>query len=111
MNALVKALDKLHIVRPENSSYCGLKVQPVDLGQQAPGRIQLAIDERRIKDQLGPLIGDLRLPPVFNLALHGFEVPLDPVYSDRKGVNQIEALAVLGQDRSEHAGDNVSKFP
>jgi len=29
---------------------------------------------------------------------------------DRKSVNQIEALAVFGQDRSEHACDNVSQF-
>jgi hypothetical protein len=39
---------------------------------------------------------------VFDLALHGFEVPLDPVHSDGKSVNQIEALAVLGQNWSEH---------
>jgi hypothetical protein len=88
-----------------------LKVQPVDLGQQTPGRVQLAIDKGRIEDQLGPLIGDLRLPPVFDLALHGLEVPLDSVHSNGKGINQIEALAVLGQNRSEHAWDNVSKFP
>jgi hypothetical protein len=45
---------------------------------------------------------------VFDLALHGLEVPLDSVHSDSKSVNQIEALAVLGQDRREHAGNNVS---
>jgi hypothetical protein len=84
------------------------KIQPVDIGQQTPGRFQLAVDECGIEDQLSPLIGDLCLPPVFDLALHGFEVSLDPVHSDGKSVNQIEALAVLGQDRCKHAGDNVS---
>ena len=95
----------------ENSSYCGSKYEPVDFGQQTSGRVQLAIDECGIEDQLGPLIGELCLPPVFDLALHGLEVPLDPVHSDGKSVNQIEALAVLGQDRGELAWDNVSKFP
>jgi hypothetical protein len=61
-----------------------LKVQPVDLGQQTSRRVQLAIDKGRIEEQLGPLIGDLRLPPVFDLALHGLEVPLDSVHSDSK---------------------------
>jgi hypothetical protein len=40
----------------------------VDLGQQTPGRVQLAVDKGRIEDQLGPLIGDLRLPPACILA-------------------------------------------
>ena len=73
------------------------------------GRVQLAIDEGCVEDQLSPLIGDLCLPPVFDLALHRLEVPLDPVHSDSKSVNQIEALAVFGQDRSEHPWNNVSK--
>jgi hypothetical protein len=82
-----------------------LEVQPVDLGQQTPGRVQLAIDKGRIEDQLGPLIGDLRLPPAFDLALHRFEVPLDSVDSDGKSINEIEALAVLGQDWREIAAE------
>src|SRR5579864_629712 len=77
----------------------------MDLGQQTPGRVQLAVDECGIEDQLGPLIGELCLPPVFDLALNGFEVPLDSVHSDGKSINQIEALAVLGQDRSEVAAE------
>jgi hypothetical protein len=87
-----------------------LEVQPVDLGQQTPGRVQLAIDKGRIEDQLRAFIGDLRLPPVFDLALQGLEIPLDSVYAYRECVNQVEALGVLGQDRREHARDNVSKF-
>jgi len=42
------------------------------------------------------------------LALQRLEVPLNPVYADRERINQVEALSVLGQDRREHAGDNVS---
>ena len=75
----------------------------MNLGQQTPGHVQLAIDECGIEDELGPLIGDLCLPPMFDLSLHRFEVPLNPVHTDGKGIHQIEALAVLGKDRSEHA--------
>jgi len=75
----------------------------VDFREQAPGRFQLALDERGIEDQLRRLVGDLRLPPRLHLALHRFKVPLNPVHSDRERVNQIEALGVLGQHRREHA--------
>jgi hypothetical protein len=51
----------------------------------------------------------VRLPPQFNLALQGLEIPLDSVHAYRERINQVEALGVLGQDRREHAGDNVSK--
>ena len=70
-----------------------------------------AVDERIVKDQLCALVSDLRLPPRLNPALQRLEVALNPVRADRECINQIEALGVLGQDRSEHAGDNVSKFP
>ena len=55
------------------------------------------------------VIGDLRLSPRLNLALQRFEVPLNPVHADRECINQVEALGVLGQDRREHASDNVGK--
>jgi hypothetical protein len=86
-----------------------LEVEPVDLGKEAPGSFQLAINKRRIEDQLSRLVGDLRLPPRLNLALQRLEVPLNPVHADRERVNQVETLGVLGQDRREDTGDNVSK--
>ena len=82
-----------------------LEIQPVDLGQQAPGRFQLAVNERRVEDQLRRVIGDLRLPPRLNLALQRLEVPLNPVHADRERINQVEALGVLGQDRREIAAE------
>ena len=85
-----------------------LEVQPVDIGQQAFGRFQLAVNERRVQDQPCGIVGDLRLPPQFNLALQGLEIPLNSVHAYRERINQVEALGVLGQDRREHAGDNVS---
>jgi hypothetical protein len=59
----------------------------VDLGQQTLGRFQLAVDERRVQDQPCGIVGDLRLPPKFNLALQRLEVPLDPVHAYRERVN------------------------
>ena len=82
----------------------------MDLGEQAPGSFQLAVDKRRIEDQLRRLISDLRLPPCLNLALQRLEVPLNPVHADRERVNEIEALGMLGKYRREIARDNVSKF-
>ena len=80
-----------------------LEIEPVDLGQQAPGSFQLAVNKRRIEDQLRCLVSDLRLPPRLNLPLQRLEVPLNPVHSDRERINQVETLGVLGQDRREHA--------
>jgi len=45
-----------------------------------------------------------------DLPLHRLEVPLDPVYADGWRIDQVEALGMFGQDRREHAGDNVSEF-
>ena len=62
---------------------------------------KFAINESRIEDQFCPIIRDLGLPPTVYLALHRLKVPLDPVHTDRQGVNEIEALAMLSQDRRE----------
>lgn len=77
-------------------------------GTEAPrtgtsGCFQLAVDERRVEDQLCRVVGDLRLPPQFNLALQRLEVPLNPIHSDRERINEIEALCVFGEHRREHA--------
>ena len=85
-----------------------LEVEPVDLGQEASRRFELAIHKRRVEDQLRLGIADLSLAPALDLALHGLEVPLNPVHADRERINQVEALGVLGQDRSEYSWDNVS---
>jgi hypothetical protein len=44
------------------------------------------------------------------LTLQWFKVPLNPVNADRKRVDQVEALGMLGQDRREHAWDNASEL-
>ena len=64
-----------------------LELEPVDIGQQAPGSFQLAVNERGVEDQLRCVIGDLRFPPRFNLSLQRLEVPLNPVHSDRERIN------------------------
>jgi hypothetical protein len=50
-----------------------------------------------------PGVGELRLLPVFDLALHRLKVSLNAVHTYGEGVDQIEALAVLGQDWRERA--------
>jgi hypothetical protein len=41
---------------------------------------------------------------------HGLEASLDPVHSDRNAVDQRKRLRVLGEYKSEHACDNVTKL-
>ena len=78
------------------------EVQPVDFREQAPGRFQLAVNERGVEDQLRRIVGDLCLPPQFNLALQRLEVPLNSVHANRERINQIEAFGVLGKHWREH---------
>ena len=86
------------------------KVKAVNVGEKALGCFEFTVDERRIEDQLGSIIGDLRLAPGVNLPLHRLKVTLNAVHSDRQCIDQVKALGVLGQHRGEHAWDNVSKF-
>jgi hypothetical protein len=75
----------------------------MNLGQQALGSVQLALNECRVEGHLRRRIGDLGLAPALDLPPHRLEVTLDAVYSDRQRIDQIETLGVLGQDRREHA--------
>lgn len=81
-----------------------------ETGNSSSLRCVSGTGDTRIEDQLRRVVGDLRLPPRFNLALQRLEVPLNPVHADRERINQLEALGVFGQDRREIARDNVSKF-
>lgn len=54
----MKAFDKLHIVRCENSGYCGSKVQPMNVWRQALWSVEPAINECRVRDQRRLGIGD-----------------------------------------------------
>ena len=64
----------------------------------------------RVEDQLRLGIVDLSLAPCPDLALYRLEVPLDAVYTNGERIDEVEALGVLGQDRREHARDNVAKL-
>jgi len=76
-----------------------------------PRRLQLSPYKRPIEDGFGPVVADLALPLHLDLAPHRFKSSLNPVNTHRQGVDQIEALGVLGQDRREHALDKVAKSP
>jgi hypothetical protein len=75
----------------------------MDRGQQALGSVQLALNESRVQDQLCLGVGELRLLPKFDLAPHRLKVSLNAVHTYGEGVDQIEALPVLGQDWRERA--------
>jgi hypothetical protein len=78
-------------------------------GRETSRRLQFAIDKRGIEDQLGTLVGDSRTAPLLDLPVHRLEVPLEAVHANGKRINQVEALAVFGQDRRKYARDNVAK--
>ena len=50
------------------------------------------------------------MAPALDLPLHRLKVPLDAVYSDWERIGEVEALAVLGENWREQAGDTVLKF-
>ncbi len=77
----------------------------MDLRQQASWRFQLAVDERGVQDQPCGIVGDLGIPPQFNLALQELEIPLDSVHANRERINEVEALGMLGKDRREIAAE------
>lgn len=74
----------------------------MDFRQQAPWRIEGAVDQRVVQDQLCALVGDLGLPLQLHLALQRLKVPLNPVKADGERVDQVEALGVFGQYRREN---------
>ncbi len=74
------------------------------------GNIQLALDEGAVDDQFCGFVWNPRCFPSLDLLLHRFEVPLNPIYSDREHIDEAEVFGVLRQHRSERSGDNVSKL-
>src|SRR5579864_5946497 len=76
----------------------------MDVGQETLWSIEPAVDKSRVENQLGPLVSDLRLPPVLDLELHRLEVALDTVHSNRKCIDQVKALRVFGEHRCEVPG-------
>jgi len=47
------------------------------------------------------LVSHLGLPPAVDLAPHRLEIPLDAIYANREGVNQVETLGVLCENGLE----------
>ena len=79
-----------------------------------PGQVlrdlQFVLDERLVDDQLRHGRGQLPPLPLFNLALERFEIALDSVHADGKGILDREVLGVLRENRREHAWDNVNNW-
>ena len=76
----------------------------MNIWKQALRSVELAVNKCRVDDQLRLGIADLGLTPRLDLTLHGFKVTLDAIHTDGQGIDQIETLGVLGQDRREFAG-------
>jgi hypothetical protein len=71
-NALVNSFDKFYMFRGENSGYSGSKIdgEPRAGGSlDLPMIFQLAVDKRRIQNQLGAVVTDLRTAASFHLPL------------------------------------------
>jgi len=73
----------------------------VDIGQKGLRRIELFFDKGTVEDQFRLLVGDLCLPSTLHLAPHWLEIPLDAIYANREGVNQVETLGVLCENGLE----------
>jgi hypothetical protein len=74
------------------------------------GSFESALDERFVDDDLRGDVRQLASLPGFDLPSHWFEVSLHSINPDRDAVDERKRLRVLGEHRSKHAGDNVSKF-
>jgi hypothetical protein len=98
----VKAFDKIHMVRAENSGYSGSKYSRWTSGSRLRGASNLPSTNAEYKMSLA--VSSVICVFLHNstLALQGLELPLDSVHAYRERINQVEALGVLGQDRREH---------
>ena len=102
LNALVNALERLHVVLGANSSICGLKYRSWTR-RQVFGDIQLALDKGPVNDQLRGLVRKARCLPRFDLLAHRLEVALPAVRPNREDVHKAKVLCVLGQHGRERA--------
>jgi hypothetical protein len=109
LNALVNAFDKLHIVRDEKSWYSGSKYSQCTSGSRAFGTSRFPSTKVGSKI-FRRVIGDLRVAPGFDLALHRFKVPLDAVQSTESVPTKLKLLVSFASNRGEHARDDVSNF-
>ena len=82
----------------------------MNLGAARSSELELAVNKCRVEDQLRLGIGDLGLPPRFDLPLHRLKVPLDAIHSNRRCIDQVEALGMFGRGRREHSWNNVVKL-
>jgi len=87
----------------------GVEIQVVDAARQAPGNIQLALDECPVDDQLRGLVWKPGSLPGLDLLPHRVEVPLHAVHSDCLDVHETQVLGVFREHRSERTWDNVAK--
>jgi len=87
-----------------------LEVKVMDRPGKVFGRFEFAFNERFVDDNLRRDVRQFTSLPGFHLLPHRVEVSLHAIHADRDAINQRERFRVLGQDRREHARDNVSRL-
>ncbi len=75
LNAEVKALERLQIVRGRKSTYFGSKYRSCTVRQML-WSLQLAFDERLVDHHLCWNIGEFTALPIFDVPFHRLEIPL-----------------------------------
>src|SRR5262249_1865093 len=73
------------------------------------GSLQFALHERLVDGHLSSDIRQLTSLPGLHLFPHRLEVALHAVDANRNAIDERERLRVLGENRCEHAWDDVAK--
>jgi hypothetical protein len=101
LNAEVKALVRLQMVRGRNSSYRRFKIEIMHGAGEMLGNLQLALDECLVDDHFGGDVSQFTFLPGFHLFSHRLEVwetifePMVRNFADSLQRTQAEAAVAL----------------
>ena len=99
LNADVKALERLQIVRDWNSSYFGSKLEAMHRAGKMLGNFKLALDKGLVDHNLGSDIREFASLQGFYLLSHGLKVPLHSVDPDRDAIANLVSFICLPRMR------------
>ena len=80
-----------------------LEVVAMNVPGQGARNVEFALDERPVNNEFRLLIGDLAGTPGLDLLTERLEIPLNPVDTDRKRIDDREVLRVFRENRCENA--------
>jgi hypothetical protein len=110
LNAEVKALERLQIVRGRNSSYLGSKYRSCTVRARCFGASSLPSTNASLDHHLGRNVCQFAFLPGFHLLSHWLKASLHTVDPNRNAIDERERLGVFSKDGRKHARDNVSRF-